>query len=211
MLQLAIVGSAALITVGLTRGASIPALGVGYVVAYLVWFVLGYLMYAMALAAVAVLVSRPEEVADATAPVTVALVCSYLLMFVGLSDPTNPLIVVLSILPPCSPILMSLRIAYGVAPLWQVLVAMALTVSRHRRPDLGRRPHVRELGNAVWGARAVPRCALRKALDLTDACLRKHRGVGIDPLEGLAPAVGFEPTTKRLTAARSTTELRRSE
>ena len=27
----------------------------------------------------------------------------------------------------------------------------------------------------------------------------------------LAPAVGFEPTTKRLTAARSTTELRRSE
>src|SRR5262245_12784366 len=29
--------------------------------------------------------------------------------------------------------------------------------------------------------------------------------------EGMAPAVGFEPTTKRLTAARSTTELRRSE
>src|SRR5690242_12613522 len=27
----------------------------------------------------------------------------------------------------------------------------------------------------------------------------------------VAPAVGFEPTTKRLTAARSTTELRRSE
>lgn len=27
----------------------------------------------------------------------------------------------------------------------------------------------------------------------------------------MAPAVGFEPTTKRLTAARSTTELRRSE
>ena len=26
----------------------------------------------------------------------------------------------------------------------------------------------------------------------------------------MAPAVGFEPTTKRLTAARSTTELRRS-
>ena len=30
-------------------------------------------------------------------------------------------------------------------------------------------------------------------------------------LDGLAPAVGLEPTTKRLTAARSTTELRRSE
>ena len=86
VLQLAIVGSAALITVGLTSGVSIPALGVGYIVAYLAWFVLGYLMYAMALAAVAVLVSRPEEVAYVTAPVTLGLVFSYLLMFVGLSD-----------------------------------------------------------------------------------------------------------------------------
>jgi ABC-2 type transport system permease protein len=129
ILQLAIVGSAALITVGLTRGASIPALGVGYVLAYLAWFVLGYLMYATALAAVAVLVSRPEEVAYATAPVVLGLTFSYLLMFVALGDPTNPLIVVLSIFPPCSPILMSLRIAYGVAPLWQVLVAMVLTIA----------------------------------------------------------------------------------
>jgi ABC-2 type transport system permease protein len=129
MLQLAVVGSAALITVELTRGVSIPALGVGYVVAYLLWFVLGYLMYAMALAAVAVLVSRPEEVAYATAPVMVGMIFSYLLMFVALGDPTNPFIVVLSMLPPCSPILMTLRIAYGVAPLWQVLVAMVLTVA----------------------------------------------------------------------------------
>jgi ABC-2 type transport system permease protein len=129
ILQLAIVGSAALITVGLTKGASIPALGVGYVLAYLVWFVLGYLLYAMALAAVAVLVSRPEEVPYVTAPVVLGLAFSYLLMFVGLSDPTNPLIVVLSIFPPCSPILMTLRIAYGVAPIWQVLVAMALIIA----------------------------------------------------------------------------------
>ena len=37
---------------------------------------------------------------------------------------------------------------------------------------------------------------------------------GVNPVgfsKQLAPAVGFEPTTKRLTAARSTTELRRSE
>jgi len=129
MVQIAIVTAAALITVALTNGVSIPALGVGYVLAYVVWFVLGYLMYAMAFAAVAVLVSRPEEVAGATAPVAVAVAVPYLLMFVGLSDPTNPLIVVLSIVPPFSPILMTLRIAYGVAPLWQVLVAMALTIA----------------------------------------------------------------------------------
>jgi ABC-2 type transport system permease protein len=129
ILQLAVVGSAALITVELTRGVSIPALGVGYVVAYLAWFVLGYLLYATALAAVAVLVSRQEEVAGATAPVTLGLVISYLLMFVALGDPTNPFIVVLSMVPPCSPILMTLRIAYGVAPLWQVVLAMLLAIA----------------------------------------------------------------------------------
>jgi ABC-2 type transport system permease protein len=129
MVQIAIVSASALITVGLTKGVSIPALGVGYVVVYLAWFVLGYLMYATALAAVAVLVSRQEDIPYATAPVTVGLVFSYLLMFVALSDPTNPLIVALSMLPPCSPILMTLRIAYGIAPLWQVLLAMVLAIA----------------------------------------------------------------------------------
>ena len=39
----------------------------------------------------------------------------------------------------------------------------------------------------------------------------RSRRWAIHSWEKLAPAVGFEPTTKRLTAARSTTELRRSE
>ena len=49
-------------------------------------------------------------------------------------------------------------------------------------------------------------------LDLIlDGLERLHAGFRRPSPRKMAPAVGFEPTTKRLTAARSTTELRRSE
>jgi ABC-2 type transport system permease protein len=130
LLQLAIEATAALITVELTKGVSIPALGIGYVVAYLAWFVLGFLMYAMALAAVAALVSRPEEVPYATAPANLLLLGSFVCSLnVFLRIPTSPLSTVLSVLPPLAPTLMPMRIAEGIAEPWEVGLAMALTVA----------------------------------------------------------------------------------
>ena len=130
LLQLAIEATAALITVELTKGVSIPALGIGYVVAYLAWFVLGFLMYATALAAVAALVSRAEEVAYATAPANLLLLASFVCSLnVFLRIPTSPLSTVLSVVPPLAPTLMPMRIAEGIAEPWQVGLAMALTVA----------------------------------------------------------------------------------
>jgi ABC-2 type transport system permease protein len=130
LLQLAIEATAALITVELTKGVSIPALGIGYVVAYLAWFVLGFLMYATALAAVAALVSRAEEVAYATAPANLLLLASFVCSLnVFLRIPAGPLSTVLSVVPPLAPTLMPMRIAEGIAEPWQVGLAMALTVA----------------------------------------------------------------------------------
>jgi ABC-2 type transport system permease protein len=129
LLQLAIVAAAALLTRALTGGVALPALGVVEVVAYLAWFLLGFLLYAAAIAAVAALVSRQEEVPGATAPVSVLLAGSYVLMFFALPDPTSPWVTVLSFVPPAAPIFMSMRIAeVGVAP-WQVGLAMLLTLA----------------------------------------------------------------------------------
>jgi ABC-2 type transport system permease protein len=129
LLQLGLVGAAALLAAGLTEEISVPALGIVQVAAYLVWFLLGFALYASAYAAVAALVSRPEEVQSATAPVTVVLAISYVLMFFALPDPTGPLSTVLSLLPPSAPIFMPMRIAAGAAVPWQVALAMALTVA----------------------------------------------------------------------------------
>jgi ABC-2 type transport system permease protein len=129
LLQLGIVAAGALLTRALTGGVSLPALGVVEVAAYLAWFLLGFLLYAAAIAAVAALVSRQEEVPGATAPVSVLLAGSYVLMFFALPDPTSAWVTVLSFVPPAAPIFMSMRIAeVGVAP-WQVGLAMVLTLA----------------------------------------------------------------------------------
>jgi ABC-2 type transport system permease protein len=129
LLQLGIVAIAALVAASLVHAISIPALGVVEVALYLAWFLLGFGLYASAFAAVGALVSRPEEVQGATAPVTVVLVVSYVLMFFALPDPAGTMSTVLSILPPSAPIFMPMRIAAGAAVPWQVALAMLLTAA----------------------------------------------------------------------------------
>lgn len=128
-LQLGVVAAAALSAGSISHTVSIPALGVVEVGSYLVWFELGFLLYAAAYATVAALVSRQEEVAGATAPISLLLGVSYLLMYFALARPTSPLTTVLSFLPPTAPTLMSVRIAEGLAEPWQVALAMALTLA----------------------------------------------------------------------------------
>jgi ABC-2 type transport system permease protein len=129
LLQLGIVAAAALLAGSLSHVVTIPALGAAEVASYLAWFLLGFLLYAAGFASVAALVSRQEEIQGATAPVSVLLAGSYILMFAALSDPTSPWVTVLSFVPPAAPILMPMRIAeVGVAP-WQVGLAMLLTLA----------------------------------------------------------------------------------
>lgn len=129
LLQLTIVGAAALAAVQVTNVAAIPALGVASILGDLMWFLLGFLFYATAYSAVASLVSRQEEVQSAVAPISILQIAGYLLMYVTLANPTSPMIIVCSMLPPFSPILMAVRMASSSVPAWQVGLAAALTVA----------------------------------------------------------------------------------
>jgi ABC-2 type transport system permease protein len=114
LLQLTIVAAAALIAVHVTNVAAIPALGVAAILGDLFWFLLGFLFYATAYAAVASLVSRQEEVQGALAPISIFLVEGYLLVYAALPDPSGPLATVCSLLPPFAP--SSWRCAWRRAP-----------------------------------------------------------------------------------------------
>ena len=129
LLQLTIVGAAALVAVQVTNVASIPALGVAGILGDLFWFVLGFLFYATAYSAVAALVSRQEEVQSAIAPMSILQIAGYLLVYAALPNPTGPLATVCSLLPPFAPILMAVRMAASDVPLWQVGLAAALTLA----------------------------------------------------------------------------------
>jgi len=130
LIQLVIVGVVGLV-VGLATsvlssvGPALVALGWG-----LLWYVLGFLLYATVFAAVGALVSRQEDVQSVLMPVTAVLVVAFVLGFAVLSrNPTGATTTVLSLVPPLSPILMPGRLALAAAPVWQVLLALALTVA----------------------------------------------------------------------------------
>jgi ABC-2 type transport system permease protein len=129
LLQLTIVGAAALVAVRVTNVASVPALGVASILADLFWFLLGFLFYATAYAAVASLVSRQEEVQGAVGPISILQIAGYLLMYVTVPNPTGPLATVASMLPPFAPILMAVRMAVSDVPSWQVGLAAGLTIA----------------------------------------------------------------------------------
>jgi ABC-2 type transport system permease protein len=125
--QLVIVGGASLLVAGRLQLINIPTVGVSSVVGGLVWFVLGFVLYAMLYAACGSLVSRQEDLGAVTAPLTVLVLGSYLAFFWVIANPTSTGAVVLSVLPPFAPILMPARMATGDATAWQTAVAVVLT------------------------------------------------------------------------------------
>jgi ABC-2 type transport system permease protein len=129
LLQLTIVGAAALVAVHVTNVAAIPAFGVEAILGDIFWFLLGFLFYATAYAAVASLVSRQEEVQSAVAPIGILLIAGYLLVYAALPNPSGPLATVCSLLPPFAPVLMAVRMAASDVPFWQVGLAVALTLA----------------------------------------------------------------------------------
>jgi ABC-2 type transport system permease protein len=95
----------------------------------IVWFLLGFVAYALIFAALGALVSRQEDVGGVTAPALMVIIIPYVLGISVLpSDPGNNLIAILSIVPLFAPTLMPVRIALGVAEPWEMALSTALTV-----------------------------------------------------------------------------------
>lgn len=127
--QFAAIGAIGLVLALATDVLTIPAAGIGTLVWGLVWYLLGFLFYATVFAAAGSLVSRQEETQAVLLPITMVLVVAFVLGFGLLTrSPTGSLTTVLSLLPPLAPIMMPGRIALSVAPLWQVGLAVVLTV-----------------------------------------------------------------------------------
>jgi ABC-2 type transport system permease protein len=129
LLQLSIVGVAALVAVHVTNVAAIPAFGLGSILGDIFWFLIGFLFYATGYAAVASLVSRQEEVQSAIAPIAILQIAGYLLVYATVPNPSGPLATVCSLLPPFAPILMAVRMAASDVPFWQVGLAAALDIA----------------------------------------------------------------------------------
>lgn len=124
--QLALVGAVALVAVAKTQVINVPTVGVTAVAGGLLWFVLGFVFYALLYAAAGSLISRQEDLGAVTVPITMLILGSYLAFFWITANPDNPVAIGLSMLPPFAPTLMPARMATGDAQAWQVVVAIVL-------------------------------------------------------------------------------------
>ena len=105
LLQVVLVAGAALVLASVTKLVSIPTLGVDVVISGVVWFVLGYLMYALLFAAAGSMVSRQEDVSAVALPVILVLVSAWIIaLSVAAPDPGSPATAVLSFIPLYSPV-----------------------------------------------------------------------------------------------------------
>jgi ABC-2 type transport system permease protein len=130
LVQVVLVAGVALVLASATKLVSIPTLSVDVVVSGIVWFVLGYLMYALLFAAAGSMVSRQEDVSAVALPVISVLVATWILaLTVAAPDPGSIGTTVLSFIPVMSPVIMPVRIAAGVAPFWQVATSVVLVIA----------------------------------------------------------------------------------
>lgn len=125
--QLVLVAGSALVALRFsenTTAATTPST-IGWVV---VWFVLGYGFYAVLYAAAGSLVSRQEEAQSIQLPISGVLIVAYFLAMEAAQTPDGTAALVGSFLPPTAPMVMTVRMAHGGVPGWQVVVSVALVL-----------------------------------------------------------------------------------
>jgi ABC-2 type transport system permease protein len=94
----------------------------------LIFFLLGYLVYASLMAGIGALVPNLREASQATTLVIMPLIVPLLLISALIRSPNGPLATFLSIFPFTAPTTMMLRLSATDVPLWQILLAIALLI-----------------------------------------------------------------------------------
>jgi ABC-2 type transport system permease protein len=127
LLQLVLVVASALVALASVRGIDVPNVPVDALIWFVVWFLLGFGLYATAYAMGGSLVSRQEDAASVVTPVSIPFIASYLASFAIASSPDSTFATIVSIIPITAPMTMPVRIAAGHPPAYQVTLSVVLT------------------------------------------------------------------------------------
>ena len=102
----------------------------GTVIWLIVWYLVGFVMYAFVFAGAGALVSRQEDAAGVIMPVTSFVIVGYVIGISILpSDPSNSFAEIVSVIPMFAPTLMPMRLAMGGVPAWEAILALVLALA----------------------------------------------------------------------------------
>jgi ABC-2 type transport system permease protein len=94
----------------------------------IIFFILGYLIYATIMAGVGALIPNIKEASQATFYVILPLLIPLVMVSVLIEEPNAPVAVILSLIPFTAPNTIMTRMATTSVPLWQLLVAIGLMI-----------------------------------------------------------------------------------
>lgn len=93
-----------------------------------IFFILGYFLFATLAAFLGSLVSRIEDVQQMITPMTLLIVAAFMIAMFGLTKPEAPFITVTSYIPFFAPMIMFLRVGMLTIPTWEIALSIGLLV-----------------------------------------------------------------------------------
>ena len=106
--------------------ADIPVATIVYAV---IFFILGYFLYATLAAFLGSLVSRIEDVQQMITPMTLLVVAGFMIAMFGLGKPDASFITITSYIPFFTPMIMFLRVGMLTIPAWEALTGIGILVA----------------------------------------------------------------------------------
>jgi ABC-2 type transport system permease protein len=116
----------AVLAIRVTDAIDLPAIPVSSLPMLVLWFVLGYALYAVGFGAAGALVSRMEDAQSVATPFTVMSIIGFFISFQVLDNPSGLLARVTSLFPPTAPFAAPVRAAFGAMPWWEMTLAVVI-------------------------------------------------------------------------------------
>ncbi len=120
---------AAVVALRLTDAFDLPPIELVSVLNLMLWFVIGFLIFAVLFGAAGSLVSRSEDANAIAMPMSMSAVVGFFVSFSALNDPDGAVAVIFSFVPLTAPFVVPVRTALEAIPAWQYLAALVICVA----------------------------------------------------------------------------------
>lgn len=129
LLQLLGTIAVAVIALRVTGAFDLPPIEPGAILNLLLWFVIGFLIFAVLFGAAGSLVSRTEEANTIAMPMSMAAVVGFFVSITALNDPDGAVATIFTFVPITAPFVVPVRTALQSIPAWQYILALVICVA----------------------------------------------------------------------------------
>ncbi len=111
------------------KGVALPTVPLAVLAAFVIYFLLGYFLYATLYAAIGAMVNSDQEAQQLQWPIVILIIFPIMFIMFVIQNPASQTSVILSLVPFFTPILMLARIVVQMPPWWEILLSIAIMVT----------------------------------------------------------------------------------